>query len=127
MIDELIQTMVCAASPPPEQAVPAVTRAALLHRPQAVAPGRRIACWLGRRRLCLGGPSFHRHRVRRMTVTTNNADPALLRLLIVDDQPLIRRGLAMMLATEPDIEIVGQAADGFEAIEQALPLGRMLW
>ena len=55
-----------------------------------------------------------------MTVTTHNADPALLRLLIVDDQPLIRRGLAMMLATEPDIEIVGQAADGFEAIEQAL-------
>ncbi|MCB1823855.1 MAG: response regulator transcription factor [Candidatus Competibacteraceae bacterium] len=55
-----------------------------------------------------------------MTVTTNNANPSLLRLLIVDDQPLIRRGLAMMLATEPDIEIVGQAADGLEAIEQAL-------
>lgn len=43
-----------------------------------------------------------------------------LRLLIVDDQPLIRRGLAMMLATEPGIEVVGQAADGVEAIEQAL-------
>ena len=43
-----------------------------------------------------------------------------LRLLIVDDQPLIRRGLAMMLATEPGIEVVGQAADGLEAIEQAL-------
>ncbi len=43
-----------------------------------------------------------------------------LRLLIVDDQPLIRRGLAMMLATEPGITIVGQAADGREAIDQAL-------
>ena len=43
-----------------------------------------------------------------------------LRLLIVDDQPLIRRGLAMMLASEPGIEVVGQAADGLEAIEQAL-------
>ena len=43
-----------------------------------------------------------------------------LRLLIVDDQPLIRRGLAMMLAAEPGIEIVGQAADGLDAIEQAL-------
>jgi DNA-binding NarL/FixJ family response regulator len=43
-----------------------------------------------------------------------------LRLLIVDDQPLIRRGLAMMLATEPGIEIVGQAADGVEAVVQAL-------
>ena len=43
-----------------------------------------------------------------------------LRLLIVDDQPLIRRGLAMMLETEEGIEIVGQAADGVEAIEMAL-------
>lgn len=51
---------------------------------------------------------------------TSDATPAALRLLIVDDQPLIRRGLAMMLAAEPDIEIVGQAADGLEAIEYAL-------
>ncbi len=50
----------------------------------------------------------------------NDTNRGVLRLLIVDDQPLIRRGLAMMLATEPDIEIVGQAADGLEAIEQAL-------
>ena len=49
------------------------------------------------------------------------AEP-VLRLLIVDDQPLIRRGLAMMLATEPGITVVGQAADGIEAIEQALAL-----
>lgn len=53
-----------------------------------------------------------------MTQTDDGTPP--LRLLIVDDQPLIRRGLAMMLATEPGIEIVGQAADGLEAIEQAL-------
>jgi DNA-binding NarL/FixJ family response regulator len=45
-----------------------------------------------------------------------------LRLLIVDDQPLIRRGLAMMLATEPGIAVVGQAADGAEAVERALAL-----
>lgn len=43
-----------------------------------------------------------------------------LRLLIVDDQPLIRRGMAMMLAAEPGIEIVGQAADGLEAVELAI-------
>jgi DNA-binding NarL/FixJ family response regulator len=43
-----------------------------------------------------------------------------LRLLIVDDQPLIRRGLSMMLAAEPGIEVIGQAADGIEAVEQAL-------
>ena len=48
--------------------------------------------------------------------------PALppLRLLIVDDQPIIRRGLAMMLAAEPGIEVVGQASDGMDAITQAL-------
>jgi len=42
-----------------------------------------------------------------------------IRLLVVDDQPLIRRGLAVMLATEPGIDVVGQAADGEEAIEAA--------
>jgi DNA-binding NarL/FixJ family response regulator len=44
---------------------------------------------------------------------------APIRLLIVDDQPLIRRGLAMMLASEAGIEVVGQAADGLDAITQA--------
>ncbi len=55
-----------------------------------------------------------------MSVTQSDANHSVLRLLIVDDQPLIRRGLAMMLATEADIEVVGQAADGLEAIEKAL-------
>ena len=50
------------------------------------------------------------------------AASAKLRLLIVDDQPLIRRGLAMMLAAETDIEVVDQAADGLEAIEKTLAL-----
>lgn len=43
-----------------------------------------------------------------------------LRLLIVDDQPIIRRGLSMMLAAEADIDVVGQAADGHEAVALAL-------
>jgi DNA-binding NarL/FixJ family response regulator len=42
-----------------------------------------------------------------------------IRVLVVDDQALIRRGIALMLATEPDIEVVGQAADGQEAIDLA--------
>lgn len=45
-----------------------------------------------------------------------------LRLLIADDQPLIRRALSMTLGAESDIEIVGQAVDGQDAIEQALAL-----
>ena len=54
-----------------------------------------------------------------MSGAADNAERPL-RLLIVDDQPLIRRGLAMMLAAEAGIEVVGQAADGLDAIEQAL-------
>ncbi|MCC7101187.1 MAG: response regulator transcription factor [Rubrivivax sp.] len=42
-----------------------------------------------------------------------------LRLLVVDDQALIRRGLALMLGAEPDIEVVGQAADGRQALALA--------
>ncbi len=46
--------------------------------------------------------------------------PPALRLLVADDQPLIRRGLALMLAAEPGIQVVAQAADGLEAVELAL-------
>lgn len=55
-----------------------------------------------------------------MTLAAPETVPSVVRLLIVDDQPLIRRGLAMMLAAEPGIEVVGQAADGLDAIAQAL-------
>lgn len=51
---------------------------------------------------------------------TDDAPLPILRVLVVDDQPLIRRGLAMMLDAEVDIEVVAQAADGLDAIEQAL-------
>jgi DNA-binding NarL/FixJ family response regulator len=39
-----------------------------------------------------------------------------IRVLIVDDQTLIRRGMSLILGHEPDIDVVGQAADGEEAI-----------
>ena len=45
-----------------------------------------------------------------------------IRVLVVDDQPLIRRGLALTLACEPGIEVVGQAADGRQAIDLATAL-----
>jgi DNA-binding NarL/FixJ family response regulator len=44
-----------------------------------------------------------------------NSEP--IRILVVEDQPLIRRAFAAMLGLEPDIEVVGQAADGAEGIE----------
>jgi DNA-binding NarL/FixJ family response regulator len=40
-----------------------------------------------------------------------------IRLLIVDDHVMIRLGLAALMADEPDIEIVGEACNGAEAIE----------
>jgi len=46
--------------------------------------------------------------------------PPPLRLMIVDDQPLIRRALTLMLGSEPGIEIVGEAADGLAAVQAAL-------
>ena len=40
-----------------------------------------------------------------------------IRLLIVDDHPVVRAGIEGMLASQPDLEIVGQAADGAGAID----------
>ena len=46
----------------------------------------------------------------------------MIRVLLVDDQPLLRAGFGMILEGEEDIEVVGEAADGVEAIEVALRL-----
>lgn len=42
-----------------------------------------------------------------------------LRVLLVDDQPIIRSGFAMMLSVEDDLEVVGEASDGRQAVEMA--------
>jgi two-component system NarL family response regulator len=42
-----------------------------------------------------------------------------LKVLIVDDHALFRRGLQMVLRQEPDIDVVGEAADGNEAVDMA--------
>jgi DNA-binding NarL/FixJ family response regulator len=42
-----------------------------------------------------------------------------IRVLIADDQPLLRTGFRMILEAEPDLEVVGEAADGVEAVERA--------
>ena len=45
-----------------------------------------------------------------------------IRVLIADDQPLLRTGFRMILDAEPDIEVVGEAGDGREAVEAARSL-----
>jgi two-component system LytT family response regulator len=42
--------------------------------------------------------------------------PARMRTVIVDDEPLARRAIRLRLLDEPDIEIVGEASDGVEAV-----------
>jgi DNA-binding NarL/FixJ family response regulator len=43
----------------------------------------------------------------------------VIHVLLVDDQDLVREGLRMMLDAETDISVVGEAADGREALDQA--------
>jgi len=45
-----------------------------------------------------------------------------IRILIADDHPLVRRGLRTLIATEPGMELVGEAQDGVEAVSKARAL-----
>lgn len=45
-----------------------------------------------------------------------------IRILLVDDQEMVRRGLSMRLGIEPDLEVVGEAESGAGAVEGAVSL-----
>jgi DNA-binding NarL/FixJ family response regulator len=47
----------------------------------------------------------------------NAAGPAKIRVLCVDDHPLVRKGISAILANEADVELVAEAANGKDAIE----------
>jgi len=49
-----------------------------------------------------------------------NTDSPVVRILAVDDHPLLREGIAALIANEPDMELVAEASNGREAIEQFL-------
>ncbi len=57
-----------------------------------------------------------------MSAPGREAQLARIRVLIADDQALLRTGFRLILGSEPDLEVVGEASDGAQAVE----LGRRL-
>jgi len=45
-----------------------------------------------------------------------------IRLLLADDEALVRTGIRMILEAEQDFQVVGEASDGLEAVERARDL-----
>jgi DNA-binding NarL/FixJ family response regulator len=54
--------------------------------------------------------------------TQESSPTATVRVLIAEDQALVRRGTSVLLSMEPDMEVVGQACDGIEAVSMAKQL-----
>jgi DNA-binding NarL/FixJ family response regulator len=52
----------------------------------------------------------------------NLEDPSTIRVLVADDERRARRALAALLATYPQLEVIGQAADGLQAVALAVEL-----
>ena len=46
----------------------------------------------------------------------------MIRILLVDDQTIIRQGLANLLEAQPDLDVVGDAENGQQAVEQVAAL-----
>ena len=59
-------------------------------------------------------------------MTPDTAPAARIRVLLVDDHTVVRRGLRLVFELEDDLEIVGEAADGREALAQVKTLKGML-
>ena len=55
----------------------------------------------------------------RAATEASKAPARPIRLLLADDQPLLRTGFRMVLGAEPDLDIVGEAGDGVDAVELA--------
>jgi DNA-binding NarL/FixJ family response regulator len=47
----------------------------------------------------------------------------VIRVLVADDQALVRAGIRMLIDTQPDLEVVGEAADGLAAVSGAMRTG----
>ena len=68
------------------------------------------------------GRASCRRRVRGAGPAALRAGGLVIRVVLADDQPLVRTGLRMILSSEPDIEVVGEAEDGAAAIARCAEL-----
>jgi DNA-binding NarL/FixJ family response regulator len=50
-------------------------------------------------------------------------EPGPIRVLVVDDQPMVRSGFGVIIDAEPDLTVVGEASDGAEAVQAAVRVG----
>ncbi len=106
----------------PAQRRPAGRRDRAGRRP---GPGRDARARPGLRRLGDGRPGPYGWVVRAILPTER---PAMsVRVLLVDDQALLRTGFRMVLEEQDDIEVVGEAADGDEAVGPGQPSCRPTW
>ena len=46
--------------------------------------------------------------------------PETIKILIADDHPLMRQGLRVIIEAQPDLELVGEASNGEQAVQQVL-------
>ncbi|WP_280633667.1 response regulator transcription factor [Nocardioides sp. 1609] len=58
-----------------------------------------------------------------MSGSSGTTAAGVLRVVIADDQPLVRAGLATMIGAEPDLEVVAAVSDGRAAVDAARSLG----
>ena len=47
--------------------------------------------------------------------------PSMIRILAVDDHPLLRKGIAALVNGEPDMKLIAEASNGQEAVEKQKP------
>lgn len=58
-------------------------------------------------------------RIHTLLQTMSSTDIAAIRILVVDDHSLYRRGLSALLALDPRISVIGDAADAGQALQKA--------
>ena len=68
---------------------------------------------------CEAGPNPGRGWTVTAVLPRTGIGDVSIRVLVADDQEIVRTGLAMILDAQPDIEVIGEAADGRRAVELA--------